>query len=86
MLMRRSDWRGRLRILYAFDLIGHNGEEPRDRPFLFRKSALVLVLRNTKAGVLLNDHCRGRARPLPGYLDQDPQSCEGRCAVKEWNK
>jgi hypothetical protein len=63
MLMRRSDRIGgvaprqaaRTTILYAFDLIAHNGEEPRDRPSLERRPALALVLRNTKAGLVFNE-------------------------------
>ena|SRR5262249_55381193 len=31
----------RTAILYAFDLIEHDGEDPRDRPFLDRKAALA---------------------------------------------
>jgi bifunctional non-homologous end joining protein LigD len=46
----------RTAILYAFDLIEHDGEDLRDHPFLDRKSALARVLRNTKAGILLNEH------------------------------
>ena len=43
-------------ILYAFDLIEHDGEDLRDRPFLDRKAALARLLRDTKAGILLNEH------------------------------
>ena len=43
-------------ILYAFDLIEHDGEDIRDRPFLDRKAALARLLRNTKAGILFNEH------------------------------
>jgi bifunctional non-homologous end joining protein LigD len=39
----------RTAILYAFDLIEHDGEDLRDRPFLERKAALAPLLRNTKA-------------------------------------
>ena len=35
-------------ILYAFDLIEHDGEDLRDRPFLDRKAALARLLRDTK--------------------------------------
>jgi bifunctional non-homologous end joining protein LigD len=44
----------RTAILYAFD--EHDGEDLRDRPFLERKAALARLLRNTKAGILLNEH------------------------------
>jgi bifunctional non-homologous end joining protein LigD len=44
------------RILYAFDLIEHDGEDMRNRPFLDRKAALARLLRNTEAGVLFNEH------------------------------
>jgi bifunctional non-homologous end joining protein LigD len=43
-------------ILYAFDLIEHDGEDLRARPFLERKAALARLLRSSKAGVLLNEH------------------------------
>src|SRR6266566_1423078 len=43
-------------ILYAFDLIEHDGEDLRDRPFLDRKAALARLLRHTEAGIVLNEH------------------------------
>jgi bifunctional non-homologous end joining protein LigD len=43
-------------ILYAFDLIEHDGEDLRDRPFLDRRAALARLLRDIKAGILLNEH------------------------------
>jgi bifunctional non-homologous end joining protein LigD len=43
-------------ILYAFDLIEHDGEDMRDRPFLDRKAALARPLRNIEAGILFNEH------------------------------
>jgi hypothetical protein len=46
----------RTAILYAFDLIEHDGEDLRDLPFLDRKAALARLLRDTKAGILLNEH------------------------------
>jgi bifunctional non-homologous end joining protein LigD len=46
-------------ILYAFDLIAHDGEDLRDRPFLERKAALAGLLRDTEAGILLNEHVAG---------------------------
>jgi bifunctional non-homologous end joining protein LigD len=46
----------RTAILYAFDLIAHDGEDLRARPFLERKAALARLLRDTKAGILLNEH------------------------------
>jgi bifunctional non-homologous end joining protein LigD len=42
--------------LYAFDLIEHDGEDLRNLPFLDRKAALARLLRNTEAGILLNEH------------------------------
>src|SRR5262249_13026449 len=57
-LLRRRD-AARTAILYAFDLIEHDGEDLRNRPFLDRKAALALLLRDTKAGVLLNEHVIG---------------------------
>ena len=47
---------GRTAILYAFDLIEHDGQDLRGRPFLARKAALARLLRNSKAGILLNEH------------------------------
>ena len=43
-------------ILYAFDLIEHDGEDMRNLPFLARKTALARLLRKTKAGILFNEH------------------------------
>src|SRR6516165_1460321 len=43
-------------MLYAFDLIEHDGQDLRDLPFLDRKAALARLLRDTKAGILLNEH------------------------------
>ena len=43
-------------ILYAFDLIEHDGEDMCNRPFLERKAALADLLRNTEAGILFNEH------------------------------
>jgi ATP-dependent DNA ligase len=37
-------------ILYAFDLIEHDGEDLRDHPFLDRKSALARLLRVAPIG------------------------------------
>ena len=45
----------RAAILYAFDLIEHDGEDMRNRPFLDRKAALARLLRNTEAGILFNE-------------------------------
>jgi bifunctional non-homologous end joining protein LigD len=43
-------------ILYAFDLIELDGEDLRDRAFLDRKATLARLLRDTEAGILLNEH------------------------------
>jgi bifunctional non-homologous end joining protein LigD len=40
-------------ILFAFDLIEHDGADMRNLSFLDRKNALARLLRNTKAGILL---------------------------------
>jgi bifunctional non-homologous end joining protein LigD len=53
-LRRRNS--ARSAILYAFDLIEHNGEDLRGRPFLERKEALARLLAGSKAGILYNDH------------------------------
>jgi bifunctional non-homologous end joining protein LigD len=46
-------------ILYAFDLIELDGEDLRERPFLDRKAALARLLRDSNAGILLNEHVAG---------------------------
>jgi bifunctional non-homologous end joining protein LigD len=46
----------RTAILYAFDLIERDGEDLRNLPFLDRKAALAWLLRDTQAGILLNEH------------------------------
>jgi hypothetical protein len=46
----------RTAILYAFDLIEHDGEDLRNYPFLERKAALARLLRDAKLGILLNEH------------------------------
>ncbi len=43
-------------ILYAFDMIEHDGEDLRKRRFLDRKAALARLLRNTETGILFNEH------------------------------
>jgi ATP-dependent DNA ligase len=45
----------RTAVLYAFDLIEHDGEDLRDLPFLDRKAALARPVRETEAGILLKD-------------------------------
>jgi bifunctional non-homologous end joining protein LigD len=46
----------RTAILYAFDLIEHDGEDLRNLSFLDRKAALARLLRDTEADILLNEH------------------------------
>jgi ATP-dependent DNA ligase len=46
----------RTAILYAFDLIEHDAKDLRNLPLLDRKATLARLLRNTKAGILLNEH------------------------------
>jgi bifunctional non-homologous end joining protein LigD len=53
-------------ILYAFDLIEHDGEDLRDRPFLDRKAALAQLLRGgegrgaaSDTRILFNEHVAG---------------------------
>jgi ATP dependent DNA ligase domain len=48
----RSREAARAAIHYAFDLIEHDGEDMRNRPFLDRKNALARLLRNTEGGIL----------------------------------
>jgi bifunctional non-homologous end joining protein LigD len=57
-LRRRAS--ARSAILYAFDLIEHDGEDMRECPFLDRKAALWRVV-GSKAGILYNDHIEGDA-------------------------
>jgi ATP-dependent DNA ligase len=52
----RSREAARTAILYAFDLIEHDGEDMRNWPLLDRKAALARLLRDTDAGILLNEH------------------------------
>jgi bifunctional non-homologous end joining protein LigD len=52
--LRRRD-AARTAILYAFDLIEHDGEDLRNRPFSSARLRCGL-LRNTKAGILFNEH------------------------------
>jgi ATP-dependent DNA ligase len=44
-------------ILYAFDLIEHDGENLRDRPLLERKAALARLLRSLRTGILSTNGC-----------------------------
>jgi bifunctional non-homologous end joining protein LigD len=46
----------RTAILYAFDLIEHDGEDLCKRPFLDRKAAVGRLLSGIKAGILVNEH------------------------------
>jgi ATP-dependent DNA ligase len=39
-------------MLYAFDLIEHDGEDMRNHRFLDRKNALARLLRKIEAGIL----------------------------------
>ena len=57
-VLRRRD-AARAAILYAFDLIEHDGEDLRDLPFLDRKAALARLLWDTEAGIVLNEHVAG---------------------------
>ncbi len=46
-------------MLYAFDLIEHDGEDLRDHPFLDRKAGLARMLRGTDTRILFNEHVAG---------------------------
>jgi bifunctional non-homologous end joining protein LigD len=46
-------------ILYAFDLIEHDGQDLRDHPFLDRRTALARMLRGTDTHILFNEHVAG---------------------------
>jgi len=43
-------------MLYAFDLIEHEGQDMREHPFLDRKAALARLLRGTDTHILFNEH------------------------------
>jgi bifunctional non-homologous end joining protein LigD len=43
-------------MLYAFDLIEHDGQDLRDLPFLNRKAMLARLLRATDTHILFNEH------------------------------
>jgi bifunctional non-homologous end joining protein LigD len=48
---------GRVRaVLFAFDLIQHDGEDQRARPLLERKKLLAKTLARSDGGILYNDH------------------------------
>jgi bifunctional non-homologous end joining protein LigD len=55
----------RTAILYAFDLIEHDGEDLRNLPFLDPKAALARLLRDTEGGILLNEHIAEDTQPSP---------------------
>jgi bifunctional non-homologous end joining protein LigD len=46
----------RTAILYACDLVEHDGEDVGNRPVLDRKAELAHPLRNSEAGILFNEH------------------------------
>jgi bifunctional non-homologous end joining protein LigD len=46
-------------MLFAFDLIEHDGQDLRDLPFLDRKAALARLLRDTDIRILFNGHVAG---------------------------
>ena len=52
--LRRGE-AARTAVLYAFDLIEHDGKDLRNPPFLDRKAALARLLRDTET-ILLNEH------------------------------
>jgi bifunctional non-homologous end joining protein LigD len=49
-------------ILYAFDLVEHDGEDLRDLPFLERKAALARLLRDAKSRPFRDQEIRGETR------------------------
>jgi bifunctional non-homologous end joining protein LigD len=55
-------------ILYAFDLIEHDGEDMRNLAFLDRKAALARLLRNTEAGILFDEHINEDGPHTPAGL------------------
>jgi ATP-dependent DNA ligase len=59
-LSRFDELRGReaahRAMMYAFDLIEHDGRDLRDLPFLDRKAALARMLRDMETGILVNEH------------------------------
>jgi bifunctional non-homologous end joining protein LigD len=57
-------------ILYAFDIIEHDGDDLRDRPFLERKAALPRLLGGLKAGIMLNEHIAEDGRTVFAHACQ----------------
>ena len=47
---------GQRAMLWAFDLIEHEGADLRSMPFLERKGRLARLLRPSTGGILLNEH------------------------------
>jgi hypothetical protein len=76
---------GHTAILHAFDVIEHNGADPRDRRFLDRKAALALVLPIPRLALCSTNRLPRTCplRPTPGLsgLDQGPQSGERRATT-----
>jgi bifunctional non-homologous end joining protein LigD len=56
--LRRSE-AAHMAMLYAFDLIEHDGRDLRDLPFVDRKAALAMLLRGADTHILFNDHVVG---------------------------
>jgi ATP-dependent DNA ligase len=58
MVVRRCDWdsrscaaeAARIAILYAFDVVKHEGDDLRESPLLDREAALVPLLRKALSG------------------------------------
>jgi hypothetical protein len=67
-------------MLYAFDLIEHDGQD------LDRKGALARLLRDTEVGILLNEHvCRGRSDGVCPRLPTGGRGCRSKridCAYR----
>jgi bifunctional non-homologous end joining protein LigD len=46
-------------VLYAFDLIEHDGDDLRHRPFLYREAALARLLCGADTRIRFNEHVAG---------------------------
>jgi bifunctional non-homologous end joining protein LigD len=53
--LRRTEG-ARVAFLYAFDLLGYDGEDLREQPLLVRRKALARLLRHSQSGIVFNEH------------------------------
>jgi ATP-dependent DNA ligase len=53
--LRRTEG-ARVAFLYAFDILGYDGEDLREQPLLVRRKALARLLRHSQSGIVFNEH------------------------------